>query len=293
VGTVAAMYGARARLLVEDAEVVADVVPDLAAGGLVVGDRVAVESPAPDRLRVVSREPRRTVLERADPRNPRIQRTIAANVDVGAIVLPVGPAPPRVGLVDRMRLALERGGVEALLVLNKIDLVQDDEGRGVVDAIAATYDAAGLAVQRVCATTGAGLDALRAALAGRTVVFAGHSGGGKSTLLNRLDPGGARPTGAVRGMDGKGRHTTTVSGLRVLDDGTRLVDTPGIRELGVEAPTPEEVERVFPDLFAGAPCRFADCTHRDDEGCAVPARVRADPRLEARLAAYRRILEGD
>ena len=289
-GVVFAVHGARVRLILGGAEVVADVVSELAAGGLVVGDRVAVESPAPDRLRVVAREPRRSVLERTDPRNPRARRALAANVDLGVIVLPAGPGRPRPGLVDRVWLALARGGVEACLAINKVDLLEQDEARRAVEEIAETFTAAGLGVHLVSAADGTGIDGLRSALVGRTVVFAGHSGGGKSSILNRLDPGGARPVGDVRQADGKGRHTTTVSGLRVLEDGTRLVDTPGVREFGVEAPTPEDLEQVFPDLLAFGPCRYSDCSHVDDAGCAVAEAATDDGRLAGRLAAYRRIL---
>lgn len=293
--TVVAVHGVRARLLLgEDgggAEVVADVAADLAAGGLVVGDHVAVESPEPDRLRVVAREERHTVLERRDPRNPRASRAIAANVDLGVIVLPAGPGLLRPGLVDRVWLALLRAEVEPLLVLNKVDLVPALGREAEVATLTDGYLAAGLDVVRASAETGAGVDDVRRRIAGRTVVFVGHSGAGKTSLLNRLDPGHARSVRDVRAADGKGRHTTTVSGLWELDDGTRLVDTPGIRSFGLEAASEEDLLTVFADLLEGEPCRFGDCRHDGVEGCAVAGRAAGDVRLTARLAAYRRLVE--
>lgn len=159
---------------------------------------------------------------------------------------------------------------------------------------------------RVSAGSGEGLDALRATVRGRTCVFVGHSGVGKSSLLNGLDPDGERLTGAVRAHrgdrvddelrggrgGGRGRHTTTSSSMRELDDGTRVIDTPGVRSFGVDQLTHEQIRRGYPDLMAFAvDCRFANCTHVHETDCGVQAAVLDGRAPRARFESFRRILD--
>jgi ribosome biogenesis GTPase len=133
--------------------------------------------------------------------------------------------------------------------------------------------------------------ALAAHLERRTAVLVGHSGVGKSSLLNALDPDAAQVTAAVRDSDGRGRHTTTAALLRELPGGGRLIDTPGVREFGLGDVRRDELDAAFPDVAAhAASCRFDDCVHGPEPGCAVRAAVGVGELPAGRLAAWRRIL---
>lgn len=274
-------------------QVDAQVDRSLVAGGLAVGDEVAVETPAPEVWRVVARGERRSVLLRGDPSAPGRERVLAANVDVGVIVVAAGGDRLRTGFVDRVWIALARGGVRALLALNKTDLCDDGaEARRALESARTTYAGAGLEVLAVSALSGLGLDDLVRAIRGSTAVFVGQSGVGKSSLLNALDPGGARAVKGVRAGNGKGRHTTSASTLRELGGGTRVIDTPGVRAFALGCVDPGEVLVAFPDLARHGPdCAFTDCLHAGERGCAVARAAGREPALVPRLAAYRRVLE--
>jgi len=264
--------------------------PALRARGVAVGDRVQYvldggEPPG----RVLAIEPRRSVLSRPDPANPERERVIAANVDVGVIVVAVKDPPLRPGLVDRILVALDRGGVEPLVCANKIDRL--GEGDPAIEEMLGVYEALDVPVVRVSALRGDGLEVLRAHLAGRACVFTGHSGVGKSALANRLDPHAGRATGAVSEHHGRGRHTTTGSALRVLADGTRLIDTPGVREFGLWRIGRDELARYFRELDeAAGRCCFRDCRHLEEPECAVRDAVERGQIDARRFDSYLRIL---
>lgn len=247
--------------------------------------------PHGDAYRVAEVFPRRTVLSRPDPQQPRQERVIAANVDVVVQVSSVVRPPLNLALIDRYLIAIERGGAEPLICVNKIDLVDAD---GIAAALAEldVYRSMGLRVLACSARTGTGIGALRAALAGRTAVFVGASGVGKSSLLNALAPELELATSEVSRRHARGRHTTTRACLYRLDGDVRLIDTPGIRELGLWAITPDELRLYFPELAAAAlHCRFNDCGHTHEPDCAVRAAVGEGRIPEARYATYVRILE--
>jgi len=256
---------------------------------LVVGDEVLCEGTDGPR-RAVALLPRRTRLARPDPGNPHRELLLAANVDVAVIVAAVRDPPLRPGLIDRFLLALQRGGVAPLLCVNKVDLL---DARGLAELAATLAPYAGLDVPAVLcsAAAGLGLGELRERLRARTCVFVGHSGVGKSSLLNALDPAGARAVAAVHAGSGQGRHTTAGSRLCDLGDGTRVIDTPGIRAFGFERLLLAELRAAFPDLAAFASgCRFADCTHAHEPGCAVREAVAAGRLAAARLGSWLRLL---
>ena len=241
------------------------------------------------RLRTI--EPRRSELARPDPHNPRRQRVLAANIDVVVVVMALVEPPLRPALIDRYRIAIERGGARPLLVINKVDQVADPEDRQRRLAVLAPYRATGLEVLTCSAKTGEGIQELRRCLAGRIAAFVGHSGVGKSSLANALDPDLDLETRTV-GAAGSGRHTTTRSSLFHLPGDVHLIDTPGVREFGLWRLEPDELRSYFPDFEAPAStCRFNNCSHTHEPDCGVRDAVDRGAIPTQRYATYRRILD--
>ena len=246
------------------------------------GDRVVF---AADRRKIVRVLPRRTVLSRPDPHNSRIERLIAANIDVVVVVVSVKSPPLRPGLIDRYLIAIERSGAGPLICVNKVDLSSECPDVEV-------YRQIGIPVLRCSATTGEGLEELVNALAGKMCVLAGHSGVGKSSLLNALAPGLGLATSTVSDAHNKGRHTTTAASLHRLANGAVIIDTPGIREFGLWQVTADELGNYFPEIrILASRCNFRDCRHTQEPSCAVKDGVESGEIASHRYAAYLRILE--
>jgi ribosome biogenesis GTPase len=227
-------------------------------GTPVVGDWVAVEAEL-----VIAVLPRRSLLRRRDA-IVDAEQALAANVDVLLIVCGLD-RPVRSGRIQRAVALASDAGAVPVVVLTKADLIDDVEGAVAEARVAVpTVD-----VIAISSTDGAGLDEVLARAQGRTVVLLGESGAGKSTLVNALVGHEVAPTGAVRELDAKGRHTTTTRQLHPLPGGGVLLDSPGIRAVGLWL-DPEAVDAVFPEIeeLADA-CRFGDCAHDGEPGCAV------------------------
>jgi ribosome biogenesis GTPase len=225
----------------------------------VIGDRCTVEVEGRE-ARVVELAPRACTFERLG----RPRQIIATHIDRLVIVGAVDPGP-RPGLIDRMWCALDDPRVEVVLVMNKCDLEGADE------AVAAYADhlAAGARIVRTSTRTGEGLDTLRGLLSGGLSLLAGHSGVGKSSLVNALVPDARLLTGDVNAQTSKGRHTTTVATCHRLGDG-RLVDTPGVRAFALDALPHHDLARRFPGFHGLADrCHFGRCLHEQEPGCAV------------------------
>ena len=288
VGTVVTFDRGRFTCLVDDREVVAMRGGEVRRTPVVVGDRVALvgdASGAPGALaRIVRVEPRTSLLRRtADDTDP-VERPVVANADQVVIVVALADPPPRRRLVDRCLVAAFDGGLDPLLCLTKSDLADPAALLGVYAPLGVPAVATGLVEGRVDAA------ALRERLRDRVSVLVGHSGVGKSTLVNELVPDAARRTGAVTGA-GRGRHTSVTAVALPLPEGGWVVDTPGIRSFGLGHVTPESILRAFPDLAPGAAECLPNCDHSEAAAdCGVAERVAdglADP---ARLASYRRLL---
>lgn len=218
-------------------------------------------------------------------------KPIAANINQIVIVSAILPELS-LNIIDRYLVACETLGVEPLIVLNKIDLL-NDESRDQVNDLMNIYRNIGYRVLEVSGYTNEGIDALTAALAGRISIFAGQSGVGKSSLLNTLLPENADIlVNKVSDVSGLGQHTTTASRLYHFPHGGDVIDSPGVREFGLWHLTPEQVTQgytEFRDYLGG--CKFRDCKHGDDPGCALREAVENGEISAERFENYHRILE--
>jgi len=251
-----------------------------------VGDWVAVRSWPDDRITVEAVLQRRTAFVRASV-TPGVShgQVLAANVDVAVVVEGLHPEPD-LGRIERFLALAWESGASPLVVLTKADLVPD------ADPVRADVAAAapGVEVLAVSATTGEGVDRLAPYVeVGRTLAFLGPSGAGKSTLTNALAGATMMATRELR-ADGKGRHTTVHRELVVLPGGGLVVDTPGLRSVGL-TDVADTLELVFAEVEALAEqCKFGDCEHRTEPGCAVLAAVESGELPQRRLESYRKLL---
>lgn len=239
--------------------------------------------------------PRRSVLARPEPDQGRRrthlrQRVLAANVDRVVVVASAAEPPLDRGIVDRVLVTAEWSRLAAMIVVNKLDLVRAVAPQGPPEVEA--YRRLGYPVHLVSAVTGDGVDALRRDLVGSVSVVTGHSGVGKTSLLNAIEPGLSLAVGRLNEVTGRGRQTTT-SGVYVpLRGGGAVIDTPGVREFGLYNVPRRDLPWLFPDLRAVArACRFNDCLHVDEPGCAVRVAVAAGEIVAWRFASYLRMLE--
>lgn len=240
---------------------------------------------------VVEVMPRRTRLSRPDPFLGHVEKVIAANIDVVAIVSAAAEPYFRPRLVDRFLVAAAYGGATGLVCVNKSDLMSAAD-RVVLEAQLQVFRDAGSPVAVVSAATGEGLPELRAFLAGKLAAFVGQSGVGKSSLVNALDPSFRIRVGEVQERSGKGKHTTTGSSLLELDGGLRVIDTPGIRSFGLWDISARELASYFPEFAPHVPrCRFRDCTHDHEPRCGVREAVERGEVPQPRMFSYLRILE--
>jgi ribosome biogenesis GTPase len=217
---------------------------------------------------------------------------VAANLDQVVIVVALRQPEFRHGFVDRVLVQALHSGVPALLALNKTDLGDEAEVAGLLS----DYAPAGVIGLAMCARSGRGMDALRRACLGRRSLFGGHSGVGKSTILDVLAPGHELLAAEVNERTGKGRHTTTAALLLRPAPDLELIDTPGVRAFALWGVDGASLEEYYPELQAvRGGCRFDDCRHDREPGCAVRAAVERGEIHERRFASFQKLrdeLEG-
>jgi len=281
--------------IVDSTPVLAMRARELGRRSVVVGDRVALVGDVtgnPDRLaRIVRIEPRRSVLRRSADDDERGQeRVIVANADQLVIVSSLADPPPRTGFIDRCLVAAYDAEIDPLLCLTKADLVDTADPAGPLASLRAYY--AGLDLPHVLCRPDQPIDELIGALRARVSVLIGHSGVGKSTLVNRLLPEAARAVGAVSAI-GKGRHVSSSAialRLRRFRKPSWIIDTPGVRSFGLAHVSPDSLLAGFSDLVeASAECP-PKCDHLAGGTCALDGWVAAGHADERRLASYRRLL---
>lgn len=231
--------------------------------------------------------PRRTAFVRHAAAAATQAQVLAANLDLALIVVGVD-RPPRLTRIERFLTLAWDSGAGPVVVLTKADVAGTDATAAAVEQVATA--APGAVVLAVSGRTGAGIDDLRAHLGpGRTAALLGSSGAGKSTLVNALTVADLVPTGDVRGVDGKGRHTTTWRELVLLPGGGALIDTPGLRGVALWT-SGDGLEQAFSDVDSLAvDCRFSDCGHDGEPGCAVAAAVDAGVLDQRRVDSHRKL----
>lgn len=263
-----------------------------------VGDRVRLERPDEGTGRIVEVLPRTSKLARSSPEGGGREQVIAANIDQLAAVFALRRPEPDLRMLDRLLVVAELDGLDGFVVFNKTDLAEEDAsgdadgGSAALPPALRPYPEIGYDVLPTSATEGTGLDELAGRIEGRTTVLAGPSGAGKSTLLNAVVPGLDRRVGEVSERDGRGRHTTVNATLVPLGDGAYAVDTPGLQYLTLSRLSPAELAPAFPEfrpLLGG--CKFNDCRHVREPGCAVLEAVEGGEVPESRHESYAALLE--
>lgn len=251
----------------------------------VAGDLVRIDPTTfdDDVLAIDAVEPRRSLIARRVPEG-RGTRPVAANVDQVVVVTAAAEPAPILQLIDRLLVVAEANDVPASVVVNKCDL-------GPAEPLIAHLKAAGYQVFPTAARAGVGLEALRSLLVGKVSVFTGPSGAGKSSLLNALEPGLGLRVGEVSRKVKRGTHTTVTASMIPIAVGGFVVDTPGFSEVGVWGLDPDDVTECFPELRAVAgQCRFGNCQHRTEPGCAARGLVESGAMPAERFASYLAIL---
>ena len=253
---------------------------------LAVGDDVVVERDADASWAISEILPRRSQLARRLPGEGRGERIVAANIDQVVVVFAAANPEPHVRMLDRFLVIAEGNDLHARVVINKIEL----SDRAETETRFNDYARAGYPLHFTSVKQRVGLDELHEALAGRTSVLSGPSGVGKSSLMNSMYPGLNLRVGEISESVNKGRHTTVGAVLHPLPDAGYVVDTPGLREVGMWGMPSEHLDECFPELrpYVGK-CRFNDCTHLAEPGCAVIRAVDAGDVSRERFESYAKL----
>lgn len=254
---------------------------------LVTGDLVVWSDDGADGGVILALGERRNFFGRPSPEGQF--KAIAANIDLVLVVFASSPTP-HVSLIDRYLVAIEQLHLRAVLVLNKLDLLNQEELAD-LDSMLSPYGEIGYTLHKVSAEDGRGMPELKQALAEQTTILVGQSGVGKSSLLNKLSSGKLADVGALSETWDRGTHTTTTSSLYHMP-GFDLIDSPGIREFGLGHIDEQQVFEGFIEFrpFAGS-CKFRDCSHRQEPGCAIQAAVEAGQISNERVESYFRIVD--
>ena len=235
-----------------------------------VGDRVDFELEPDQETAVISKvHDRKNYIIRKSINLSKQVQIIAANLDMACLVVTLASPRTSLGFIDRFLVTAEAYGVPAILIFNKLDLFSK-EGLEILDNYFDLYQNIGYPCYAVSAVKGTNIETLEIVIKNKISLFSGHSGVGKSSLINRLIPGKVLRTGEISGFSDMGKHTTTFAELFELPFGGKLIDTPGIRELGIADIEKHELGHFFPEMRAIMnECKFNNCVHINEPGCAV------------------------
>ena len=256
-----------------------------------VGDWVQIEENKEGTAFITAIEERKNYIIRRASNLSKQSHIIAANIDCAMLIVTVNYPVTTTIFIDRFLATAEAYRVPVKLVFNKIDRY-NEEDQAYMEALITLYSTIGYPCLKVCAKNETGLEELQSDLQDRVTLLSGHSGVGKSTLINKLVPGVFLKTGTISEYHNKGMHTTTFSEMIALPQGGYLIDTPGIKGFGTIEMEGAEIAHYFPDIFRFATeCKFNNCTHRHEPGCAVLEAVQAHWISESRYKSYLSILE--
>ena len=256
-----------------------------------VGDRVDIDINNEGTAFITRIEDRKNYIIRRASNLSKQSHIIAANLDQAMLIVTVNYPITTTVFIDRFLATAEAYGVPVKLVFNKIDRYKGED-KEYLDALINLYTTIGYPCSTLCAKTEEGLDALKAELKDKITLLSGHSGVGKSTIINKLVPGVNLRTGDISEYHNKGMHTTTFSEMIPLPEGGYLIDTPGIKGFGTIEMETAEISHYFPEIFKfSEDCRFNNCSHRHEPGCAVLQALEDHYISESRYKSYLSILE--
>ena len=257
---------------------------------VVVGDEVQCLTDEQGSHVIIDITPRRNYVIRRASNLSKESHIIAANIDQALLLVTLRQPETALEFVDRFLVTCEAYKIPVVILLAKIDLQDEEE----VAFFRSVYEPIGYRVVEVSAVTGEGVEEVHDLLVGRTTLLSGNSGVGKSTLVQRIDPSLDIRTGDISESHHKGRHTTTFSTMYPLSEGGALIDTPGIKGFGLIDIEEEELWHYFPEMMHyGRECRFYNCTHTHEPGCAVVAALEEGAISELRYESYLKMMDDD
>src|SRR5699024_1611320 len=254
---------------------------------IAVGDRVSIAlEKEEDTGVIVKLLPRRNYIIRRSVKKSKEAHVLGANIDLALLVVTLASPFTSFGFIDRFLITAEAYGIPALLAFNKIDLYSE-EGMGMLAEFMEIYEDLGYTCLPVSAVTGENISLLKKELKDKITLISGHSGVGKSTLINAIEPSVSLKTEQISGWSDKGKHTTTFAEMILLSFGGGIIDTPGIQEMGLIHMEKEEVSHYFPEMKKRLnECRFNDCRHINEPGCVIIEAVEKGEIAPSRYESY-------
>lgn len=263
---------------------------------LAVGDRVDFDLETSNNTKtgvITTIHPRTNYIVRKSVNLSKQTHIIASNIDQVFLLITIDNPPTFTSFIDRFLATTEAYAIKAILLFNKVD-VNDEPTQKIVQELSALYEGIGYQCLSISAKTGENIEAVKTLMTGKSSMFAGHSGVGKSTLVNAIEPGLNIKTKEISDQHKQGQHTTTFAEMFDLSFDARIIDTPGIKGFGVVDMEPAEVDHYFPELFTlKQSCKFNNCLHLHEPQCAVKLALENNQIAASRYKSYTQILEGD